>query len=92
MIGQLLTLPRWIQIVLARIKGLGVVQEAGKKPLMFRSNKSLKCIYLKHLLYLSIYLNCNCVCLENTEKEEKTFFEDTQTDFRSILSYGVQSP
>ncbi|KAM9466613.1 E3 ubiquitin-protein ligase UBR1 [Clarias gariepinus] len=60
MIGQLLTLPRWIQIVLARIKGLGVLKEA-----------------------------------ENTTeegKEEARMLEDTQIDFRSILSFGVQSP
>ncbi|TSO25214.1 E3 ubiquitin-protein ligase UBR1 [Bagarius yarrelli] len=56
MIGQLLTLPRWIQVVFARIKGLGVLQVA------------------------------------ETGKEETSLFEDTHTDCRSILSFGVQPP
>ncbi|XP_017331926.1 E3 ubiquitin-protein ligase UBR1 [Ictalurus punctatus] len=60
MIGQFLTLPRWIQIVLARIKGLRVLQGA-----------------------------------ENTTEtgtEETGLLEDMHTDFRSILSFGVQPP
>lgn len=36
MIGQFLTLPRWIQIVLARIKGLGVLQRPGEKLRIFQ--------------------------------------------------------
>ncbi|KAK2843429.1 hypothetical protein Q7C36_011644 [Tachysurus vachellii] len=60
MIGQLLTLPRWIQIVLARIKGLRVLQGAENAT--------------------------------ETGKEETGLFEDTHTDFRSILSFGVQPP
>ncbi|XP_058255493.1 E3 ubiquitin-protein ligase UBR1 isoform X2 [Hemibagrus wyckioides] len=58
MIGQLLTLPRWIQIVLARTKGLSVLQGAENAT--------------------------------QTGNEESGLFEDTQTDFRSILSFGVQ--
>ncbi|MCJ8736842.1 hypothetical protein PDJAM_G00016990 [Pangasius djambal] len=60
MIGQVLTLPRWIQIVLARIKGLRVLQGAENTT--------------------------------ETGKEETGLLEDTQTDFRSILSFGVQPP
>lgn len=36
-----------------------------------------------------------CINLENTTetgKEELGLLEDTQTDFRSILSFGVQPP
>ncbi|KAK3538210.1 hypothetical protein QTP70_033114 [Hemibagrus guttatus] len=58
MIGQLLTLPRWMQIVLARIKGLSALQGAENAT--------------------------------QTGNEETGLFEDTQTDFRSILSFGVQ--
>lgn len=87
MIGQLLTLPRWIQIVLARIKGLGVLQGAGEKLPVFQRKNSVIC-----------HLKCahfDCVYLENTAetgKEEPWLLEDTQTDFRSILSFGVQPP
>lgn len=31
-VGQVLTLPRWMQIVLARIKGLRAAQEVGERP------------------------------------------------------------
>ncbi|XP_072545545.1 E3 ubiquitin-protein ligase UBR1 isoform X1 [Salminus brasiliensis] len=60
LVGQVLTLPRWIQIVLARIKGLRAAQAADTST--------------------------------ETGKEETGFFEDGQTDFRSILSFGVQPP
>ncbi|XP_046711512.1 E3 ubiquitin-protein ligase UBR1 isoform X2 [Silurus meridionalis] len=60
MIGQILTLPRWIQNVLARIKGLRILQGAEN--------------------------------ITGTGKEEAGLLEDTQTDFRSILSFGVQPP
>ncbi|XP_062863007.1 E3 ubiquitin-protein ligase UBR1 [Trichomycterus rosablanca] len=59
LVGQFLTLPRWIQIVLARIKGLRAAQEAEKGA--------------------------------EAVKEETGFMDDGQTDFRSILSFGVQS-
>lgn len=84
MIGQHLTLPRWIQIVLARIKGLSVLQGAGENLLMFLSNNSM---------HFCLNIVSVGVCLENTTRtgnEETGLFEDTQTDFRSILSFGVQ--
>ncbi|XP_066525852.1 E3 ubiquitin-protein ligase UBR1 isoform X2 [Hoplias malabaricus] len=60
LVGQVLTLPQWIQIVLARIKGLTAAQGAESKV--------------------------------ETEKEENAMLRDNQSDFRSILSFGVQSP
>ncbi|KAI4878590.1 hypothetical protein NFI96_016707 [Prochilodus magdalenae] len=60
LVGQLLPLPRWIQILSARIKGLRALQGADGNA--------------------------------ETGKEEIGFFEDSQTDFRSILSFGVQPP
>ncbi|XP_076833759.1 E3 ubiquitin-protein ligase UBR1 [Brachyhypopomus gauderio] len=60
LVGQLLTLPRWIQIVLARIKGLRAATEADSSA--------------------------------EAGKTECGFLEDRQTDFRSILSFGVQPP
>ncbi|XP_026856016.2 E3 ubiquitin-protein ligase UBR1 isoform X2 [Electrophorus electricus] len=60
LVGQLLTLPRWIQIVLARIRGLRAAHEADSSA--------------------------------EIGKAECGFLEDRQTDFRSILSFGVQPP
>uniref|UniRef100_A0A4W4H9P8 E3 ubiquitin-protein ligase n=1 Tax=Electrophorus electricus TaxID=8005 RepID=A0A4W4H9P8_ELEEL len=57
LVGQLLTLPRWIQIVLARIRGLRAAHEAGEIP-----------PHWAHTILKAI------------------------SDFRSILSFGVQPP
>ncbi|XP_072313992.1 E3 ubiquitin-protein ligase UBR1 isoform X2 [Eucyclogobius newberryi] len=59
LIGQHLTMPRWIQVLGARINGLkSVTQDNGN----------------------------------NSSDDAKGFYGESQPDFRSILSYGVQEP
>lgn len=93
-IGQHLTLPRWIQILSARLKGL--------KSLSQGNGKSFNCQSTVHAAPASINLSKNaqppifselsdCNTQDGVDGDLGLCGEG-QPDFRSILSYGVQEP
>lgn len=93
-IGQHLTLPRWIQILSARLKGL--------KSLSQGNGKSFNCQSPAHAAPASINLSKNaqppifselsdCNTQDGVDGDLGLCGEG-QPDFRSILSYGVQEP
>lgn len=92
-IGQHLTLPRWIQILSARLKGL--------KSLSQGTGESFNHQSTAHAAPASINLSKNAQPIFSELSDCNTqdsvdgdlgLCGESQPDFRSILSYGVQEP
>lgn len=90
-IGQHLTLPRWIQILSARLKGLKSLSQGNGKSFNCSTTSTTVCWSEKAQTpnFLSDLSDSNT---QDGVDGDLGLCGEGQPDFRSILSYGVQEP